>query len=300
MENELFRIKESIGNTPLIRLKKIEEKYNLHAHVYCKLESHNLTGSVKDRAVFYMIKELIDKGILDKSKTIIEPTSGNTGISLSYICNLLGIKVLIVMPKSMSLERRRIIKRNGAQLVLIDGGMKDCVEYVNKQIRVKSNYVTLNQFENTEGIKAHYETTGPEIFSQLNVVDCIVAGVGTGATISGIGKYLKGINTNIKIVGVEPTQSPLLTQGFSKPHKIEGIGPNFISKLFLGQYVDEIIDVDETYSIELAKEIYDIENIYCGVSSGAALLGALTYLKCNKKVENIVVVFPDSGDRYSW
>ncbi|MCF0117035.1 MAG: cysteine synthase family protein [Bacilli bacterium] len=294
-------LRNKVGNTKLIRLNNIEKKFNLNCQIYAKDESSNLTGSIKDRVALEMIEGYIERGILKEDSIIVEPTSGNTGIGLAYIGRELGYKVIIIMPSSMSEERRKLITQYGAELMLIDGPMGDCVKKAEELAKQDSRYVIMGQFENQDCVKAHYLYTGPEIIDSLKDVDIVVAGIGTGGTISGIGKCLKEYNSNIKIIGVEPFESPLINKGVAGPHKIQGIGANFIPDNYLKQYVDEVLMIKGEKSIETAKKIHHLEDVFVGISSGAALLGAIEIAKREEnKGKNIVVIFPDKGDRYSW
>ena len=288
-----------LGNTSMIRLKNIEKKYNLNVSLYAKNESENPTGSVKDRAVYQMLLDGVNAGTLKEGSTVIEATSGNTGISLAAFGPLFGLKVIIVMPDNMSLKRRELIKGYGAELCLIKGGMKECNEQAQKLVKELSNSVILGQFDNLSNMKAHYLTTGKEIVEQVKNVEYIFAGIGSGGTISGIGKYMKENKPNVKCIGIEPKQSPLITEGVAHSHLIQGIGANFIPNNFVREYVNKVITVDDSSSIEMSKEILELENVDVGYSSGANLLGAINYVKENHiESGNIVVIFPDSGSRY--
>lgn len=295
----LNKIEKLIGNTPLVRIKNYEKEKNLNNKIYAKIEKENPSGSVKDRASFYMIKDAIMKGKVNENTVIIEPTSGNTGIGLAYVCKLLNLKLIIVMPSSMSKERRELIKNYGASLELVDGNMSDCI---NKAIelskKIANSYIPM-QFENAANPLAHYLTTGPEIYKDLRDVDIVVCGIGSGGTISGIAKFLKEKNPNIKIIGVEPANSPIITKGRAGTHLIQGIGAGFIPKTLNLNYVDEVLTVDDEKAIQRAKELNEIENIFVGISSGAALEGVhqISNKENNKK---IVVILPDGGERYSW
>lgn len=285
----------------LVRLEEIEKEFNLNNFVFAKVENTNPSGSIKDKAVYQMLIDYKNEGKLKEGTTIIEATSGNTGISLGYYKSEFKYNLVIVMPKSMSKERRDKISSYGAKLCLIDGGMEESERYALELVKITPNSILFDQFNNQSNPKAHYLTTGPEIYFSLPDTSYVFAGIGTGGTISGTGKFLKEKSPLFKIIGVEPLQSPLLTKGKSGSHPIQGIGANFIPKTFHKEYVDEIIDVDGEESIKIAKEIRKLENIDCGISSGAALLGAIKYIKENNiKDKKIVVIFPDKGDRYSW
>ena len=300
MLNKIKKIAEKIGNTKTVRLYNIEKKYNLGIHLYAKIESTNLTGSIKDRPVFEIVKNMIENKMITDQSILIEATSGNVGISLSYIGKELGIPVVIVMPSSMSKQRREMISNNGAKLVLIDGTMTDCVNYVNELLLKDSRYLCLKQFENPLCVKAHYEHTGVEILNDIKDIDCLVCGIGTSGTIIGCSKYLKGQNPNIKVIGVEPFSSPFINQHIAGKHRIEGIGAGFIPLLYEPKYVDEVEEVKDEEAYEKAKELFKEENIFCGISSGAALAGALQYVRKNNEIKNVVIILPDLGDRYTW
>ena len=288
--------------TPLIELTNIEKSFNLCAHLYAKVESFNPAGSVKDRVALSMILDAENKGLLKPGATIIEPTSGNTGIGLASIGAMKGYKVILTMPSSMSKERIMLLKAYGAKVVLTDAslGMKgslDKAAELNKEIE---NSIILGQFVNPANPRAHYETTGPEIYTDLNgQVDYFVAGIGTGGTISGTGRYLKEKNPACKVIGVEPASSPLLTKGSAGPHKIQGIGANFVPDTLDRSIYDEIIDVTNEESMSFARIIGKNEGFLIGISSGAALKAAIDLARNpDNKNKNIVVLFPDGGDRY--
>ena len=285
---------DMIGNTPMINL------YNVgNGNIYIKLESHNPAGSIKDRAVYYMVENLEKSKALKKDNILIEATSGNTGIALAMIGKLKGYKVVIVMPETMSIERRNIIKSYGAELILTDGslGMNGSIETMNKLISENSNYKSLNQFENEYNALAHYETTGVEIFNQVKDIDIFVCGVGSGGTISGVGKYLKEQNSEIKIVAVEPKGSPIISENKKGNHNIQGIGAGFIPKIYNKDVVDEVITITDEESYEGVRIIAKKEGILVGISSGANVYAALKLSEIypNKK---IVTVAPDGIDKY--
>ncbi|MCR5692375.1 MAG: cysteine synthase family protein [Bacilli bacterium] len=269
--------------------------YGENNDIFAKVENKNLTGSIKDRPALQMMLDAAKEGLIKEDTVFIEATSGNMGISISYLAREIGLKALIVMPSSMSVERREMIKRNGGELLLIEGGMKQCEEEVENLLKTRPNFLKLSQFENLSNPKAHYLTTAPEI-QRYGHFDYIVMGIGTGGTISGIGGYFKEKGFSTKIIGVEPEASPLLTKGQAGPHKIQGIGANFIPKTLNKDIVDEIIDVDGDKAILLAKDLKE-KGISVGISSGAALLGALEIDK-KTKGKKILVIFPDNGDRY--
>ena len=293
---------ELVGNTPLIELTNIEKSLGLKAHLYAKVESFNPAGSVKDRVALKMILDAEKKGLLKPRATIIEPTSGNTGIGLASIGAMRGYNVILTMPSSMSKERIMLLKAYGAEVILTDAslGMKGSVAKAEELQKEIPGSVILGQFINPANPQAHYETTGPEIYKDLNgKVDVFVAGIGTGGTVSGTGRYLKERNLNCLIVGVEPASSPLLTKGTAGPHKIQGIGANFIPDTLDRKIYDQIIDVENEKSMEFARIIGKKEGFLIGISAGAALCAAIELAKLPEhKDKNIVVLFPDGGDRY--
>ena len=293
---------ELIGRTPLLRLNNIEKKYNLNVSLYAKVEFFNPTGSVKDRIALSMIEDAEKKGKLQRDSVVIEPTSGNTGIGLASVCAAKGYKCILVMPENMSQERIKLIKAYGAEVVLSPAklGMKGSVEKAEELAKSYENSFIPSQFENPSNPEIHYKTTGPEIYKSTNKkVDIFVAGFGTGGTISGVGRYLKEMNRNIKIIGVEPKDSPLVTQGKAGPHKIQGIGANFVPKTLDKKYVDEFMTASNEESFEFARMVGKYEGILVGISSGAALSAAIKVAQRNENNgKNIVVLLPDSGDRY--
>lgn len=288
------------GNTQLIELKKIEQLYDLPCRVFAKVENTNPSGSIKDRAVYNMLMDYKDRGILKDGGLIVEATSGNTGISLAYFSKILNYRVIIIMPTSVSKQRSEIISSYGGEVLLVAGGMKECNEKAEQIVKENENAFIFSQFESMANPDAHFKTTGPEIYKQCDSARYIFAGIGTGGTISGIGKYFKTNKLDCKIIGVEPYESPLITKGLAGPHLIQGIGANFIPHTFLKEYVDEIIPVRGLQAIEMAKIIRKEENIDIGISSGASLLGAINYIKENNVINDVVVIFPDKGDRYTW
>ena len=293
---------ELIGNTPLMELTNIEEKYALKAKIFAKIEYFNPAGSVKDRIALQMILDAEELGKIKKGATIIEPTSGNTGIGLASIGSARGYRVIIVMPESMSLERRKLVKAYGAELVLTEAalGMKGAIAKANQLLEEIEGSVILGQFDNPSNPKVHYLTTGPEIFKDLDgKVDAFVAGVGTGGTISGVGKYLKEQNKKTKVFAVEPAASAVLSGEKAGPHMIQGIGAGFIPNTLNTDIYDEIIKVANEDAIEFGKMISRTEGILVGISSGAALFAGVQ-LAQRKEFEgkNIVVLLPDNGDRY--
>ncbi len=291
-----------VGNTPLMELTKIEEKYALKGKIFAKIEYFNPAGSIKDRIAKQMILDAEEEGKLKKGATIIEPTSGNTGIGLSAIGVARGYKVIIVMPESMSLERRKLVQAYGAELVLTEvaKGMKGAIAKANELLEEIEGSVILDQFDNPSNPKAHYLTTGPEIYKDLNgKVDVFVAGVGTGGTISGVGKYLKEQNKNTKVFAVEPLASAVLSGKKPGPHMIQGIGAGFIPNTLDTNIYDEIIKVANEDAIAFGKIISRTQGLLVGISSGAALFAAVELAKKEEfKGKNIVVILPDNGDRY--
>ncbi|MBQ2717377.1 MAG: cysteine synthase A [Clostridia bacterium] len=290
-----------IGNTPLVRLKQIEERYSLKAKLYAKLEWYNLTGSIKDRPSLQILLDAKKNGLTSGSK-VIEATSGNMGISLSAICQKLGYKAVIVMPENMSDERKAIIKAYGAELVLTkkELGMKGAVDKAEEIFKSEKEAFMPMQFSNPSNPLSHYLTTAPEIYEELDGdVSAFVAGVGTGGTLSGIAKYLKEKNNAIKIYGVEPQNSPMLSKGVCAPHKIQGIGANFVPENYQKSFVDEIILVSDEDAFEYSRQLSKLECMLVGISSGANIFGAISV--CQKeefKGKNVVTVLPDNGIKY--
>lgn len=291
-----------IGKTPLLELTHIEKKYNLKAKIIAKLEYFNPAGSVKDRVAKAMLDDAEQKGILKKDSVIIEPTSGNTGIGLASVAAARGYRIIIVMPETMSVERRQLMKAYGAELVLTDGakGMKGAIEKADELAKEIPNSFVPGQFVNEANPKAHFATTGPEIFEDTDGnVDFFVAGVGTGGTITGTGKYLKSKLPNVKVVAVEPKSSAVLSTGVAGPHKIQGIGAGFVPKVLDTAVYDEIIPVENDDAFAMGKEVCRNEGVLVGISSGAALWAAIEIAKRpENEGKNIVVLFPDTGDRY--
>lgn len=291
-----------IGKTPLLELTHIEKKHNLKAKIFAKLEYFNPAGSVKDRIVKAMIDDAEQKGLLKEGSVIIEPTSGNTGIGLASVAAARGYRIIIVMPETMSVERRQIMKAYGAELVLTDGtkGMKGAIEKADELSKEIPNSFIPGQFVNEANPKAHFETTGPEIFEDTDGnVDFFVAGVGTGGTITGVGKYLKSKLPEVKVVAVEPKSSAVLSTGVAGPHKIQGIGAGFVPKVLDTDIYDEIIPVENEDAFAMGKEVGRNEGVLVGISSGAALWAAIEVAKRpENEGKNIVVLFPDTGDRY--
>ena len=289
-----------VGSTKLVKLDKILKKYNCINNIYAKVEATNPSGSIKDRACFYMLSKDKELGLLKDGGTVVEATSGNMGISLAFFQKELNYKAIIVMPLSMSVERRAMIQKYGATLELVDGGMQQCKQRASEIVASTKNAIMFRQFEDKNNALAHFYTTAPEIDKEVKA-DYIFAGIGTGGTISGIGKYYKDNKLDTKIVGIEPNESPLITKGEAHPHLIQGIGANFIPDILDLKVVDEVTLVKGEEAIKMAKMIRDLEGIDCGYSSGAALAGAINYLNnLGIKNKNVVVIFPDRGDRYSW
>ncbi len=291
-----------IGNTPLLHLNNLEKRLNLNVTLLAKVEYFNPTGSVKDRIALSMIEDAEKKGIIHNDTVVIEPTSGNTGIGLASVCAAKGYKCILVMPENMSQERIKLIKAYGADVVLSpkEKGMQGAVDKATELSKTYESSFIPSQFENPSNPEVHYRTTGPEIYKSSNKkVDIFIAGIGTGGTISGIGKYLKEQNRNIKIIGVEPNDSPLLTKGKAGPHKIQGIGANFVPKTLDKKNIDEFMTATTEESYEYARLVGKYEGILVGISSGAALAQAVKVAKRNENNgKTIVVLLPDSGDRY--
>ena len=293
---------ELIGKTPLLELGHIEDEFKLEAKIIAKVEYFNPAGSLKDRIAKKMIDAAEALGKINKDTVLIEPTSGNTGIGLASVAAARGYRLIITMPETMSVERRNIMKAYGAEIVLTEGskGMKGAIEKANELAQNYPNSFIPGQFDNPNNPLVHYETTGPEIYEDTDgKVDIFVAGVGTGGTITGVGKYLKSKNPNVKIVAVEPESSPVLSKGVAGAHKIQGIGAGFIPKILDTNIYDEIITVSNDDAFKTGKLIGKKEGILVGISSGAAVYAAITLAsKEENKGKNIVVLLPDTGDRY--
>jgi len=296
------KITDCIGHTPLIEIKNTEKRLALHARILAKLECFNPAGSVKDRIAKAMINDGIKTGKIKKNSVIIEPTSGNTGIGLASVCACYGLRVVLTMPETMSVERRNLLKAYGAEIVLTDGsqGMKGAVEKANEIAKNTPHSFIPSQFTNPVNSETHFKTTGPEIWEACSGhVDAFVAGVGTGGTLSGIGKFLRTKNKNVKIFAVEPASSPLLSEGYAGPHKIQGIGANFIPATLDKKIYNEVIAVKSEDAFSAAKDFAKTEGILAGISSGAALWAAYEVAKrAEFKDKTIVVLLPDSADRY--
>jgi cysteine synthase A len=296
------KMSELIGDTPILKADRYKESAGAMAEIYAKLEYFNPAGSAKDRIAYEMIRDAEEKGVLKSGGTIIEPTSGNTGIGIASVAIALGYKVIITLPETMSVERRNILKAYGAELVLTEGskGMKGAIAKA-EEIREKTpGSIVLGQFDNPANSAAHYKTTGPEIYSQLDgKVDVFVAGVGTGGTITGVGRYLKEKNPDVKIIAVEPEGSPVLSKGVAGPHKIQGIGAGFVPKVLDTKIYEEVVTIANDDAFEEAKRFAKTEGALVGISSGAALKAADIISKKDEfKGKKIVVFLPDSGDRY--
>ena len=296
------KLTDLIGGTPLLELKNYEEKRKLSAKVLAKLEYFNPAGSVKDRIAKAMIEDAEKKGKLKPGSVIIEPTSGNTGIGLASVAAARGYKIILTMPETMSVERRNLLKAYGAELVLTDGakGMKGAIEKANEIAAETPGSFIPGQFENPANPEAHIKTTGPEIWNDTDgTVDIFVAGVGTGGTLSGVGKYLKSKNPNVKIVAVEPAGSPVLSKGTPGPHKIQGIGAGFVPETLDTDIYDEIIAVENEDAFKTGKAIAREEGVLVGISSGAAVYAATVLAEREEnKGKTIVALLPDTGDRY--
>lgn len=296
------KVTDLVGNTPILELGNYEEKNQLEATILAKLEYFNPAGSVKDRIAREIILDALETGKLTKDSVIIEPTSGNTGIGLASVAASLGIRIIITMPETMSVERRNLMKAYGAELVLTDGakGMKGAIAKAGELAKEIPNSFIPGQFVNELNPRAHKRTTGPEIWEDTEgKVDVFVAGVGTGGTVSGVGEYLKSKNPDVKIVAVEPATSPVLSKGEAGAHKIQGIGAGFVPDTLNTDIYDEIIPVENEDAFELGREIARTEGILVGISSGAALKAATELAKRpENKGKTIVALFPDTGDRY--
>ena len=302
MSNIYTSADQLIGNTPLLELTHLEEAYGLKAAILAKLEYLNPAGSVKDRIAKAMIDDAEPKGLLKKGSVIIEPTSGNTGIGLASVAAARGYRIIIVMPETMSVERRQLMKAYGAELVLTEGarGMKGAIAKADELAKEIPNSFVPGQFVNAANPKAHFETTGPEIWADTDgKVDIFVAGVGTGGTITGTGKFLKSKNPNVKVVAVEPKTSAVLSTGVAGPHKIQGIGAGFVPEVLDTKVYDEIIAVDNDDAFKTGKEFGRREGVLVGISSGAAIWAAIELAKRpENEGKTIVVLLPDTGDRY--
>lgn len=295
-------MEELIGGTPLLELKKIEKEFNLKARILAKLEYFNPAGSVKDRIAKEMILDAEEKGILKSGSTIIEPTSGNTGIGLAAVGTARGYKVILVMPETMSVERRMMMKAYGAEIVLSEGskGMKGAIAKAEELHQSIPGSIIPGQFDNSANPRAHYKTTGPEIWEDTDgEVDIFIAGVGTGGTVSGVGKYLKEKKSSVEVIAVEPKGSPVLSEGHPGPHKIQGIGAGFVPKTLDTSIYDKVVTAVEEDAYKAARDMGKREGILVGISSGAALSVAIEEAKNpENEGKTIVVLLPDTGDRY--
>ena len=292
-------ILELIGNTPIIKLNNYEKSNNINANIYAKLEFYNPGGSSKDRIALEMIQNAEERGIIKPEETIIvEPTSGNTGIGIALVGKIKGYKVIITMPENMSKERVNLLKAYGAEVILTNklDGMKGSIDKANEILNNNRNVFIPSQFTNISNVEAHYKTTGPEIWNSMNgKVDIFISTIGTGGTLTGTAKYLKEVKPDIKIIGVEPEESPMITKGYSGMHGIQGIGANFIPQILDTKLIDEIITVNTKEAFMGVKNIIDAEGIFAGISSGA-VIKAIEKLKL--KGENVVTILPDKGERY--
>lgn len=296
------KITDTIGKTPLLRFNNMEREEKTEGRLFGKLEAFNPAGSIKDRAALFMIRDAEEKGILKPGGTIIEPTSGNTGIGLASIAAAKGYRAIFVLPETMSIERRKLLAAFGAELVLTEGkkGMQGAVDEAERLQKEIPGSIIPGQFKNKANALAHYKTTGPEIWEDLDgKVDILVSGIGTGGTITGIGKFLKEQNPDVQIVAIEPEKSPLLSQGKAGPHNIQGVGANFIPELLDQSVIDRIITVKEEEAYETGRKVARKEGYLCGISSGAIVFAALQLAKMpENKDKNIVAILPDTGERY--
>lgn len=289
---------ELVGNTPILRLNNVEKTNNLTGEIYAKLEKYNPAGSVKDRAALEIIEDAERRGILKPGATIIEPTSGNTGIGLAFIARLKGYKVILTMPSSMSEERIKVLKAYGAEVVLTNAvlGMQGSLDKADEILKQTPGAIIAGQFTNPANVNAHYKTTGPEIWEDMDGnIDVFIASVGTGGTLTGTAKYLKEKNKDIKIVAVEPAESPLISKGIAGQHGIQGIGANFIPEILDRNIIDEVYTVTTDEAYQSSREVAQKEGLLVGISSGSVIAAAKHYAKNNKKV---VIILPDSGERY--
>ncbi|MBR1933231.1 MAG: cysteine synthase A [Prevotella sp.] len=296
------QLTELIGNTPLLELNKFSEAQGIETPIVAKIEYFNPGGSVKDRIALAMIEDAEAKGLLKPGATIIEPTSGNTGVGLALVSAVKGYKLILTMPETMSVERRNLVKAYGAEVRLTSGkdGMPGAIRAAEELRAAIPGSIILQQFENAANPEKHYKTTGVEVWQQTDgQVDIFVAGVGTGGTISGVGRYLKEQNPNVKIVAVEPSSSPVLNGGQSGPHKIQGIGAGFVPKTYDASIIDEVLDIDNDDAIRTGRQLAQQEGLLVGISSGAAAFGAAQLAKRpENKGKRIVVLLPDTGERY--
>lgn len=289
-------ILETIGNTPIVKIEKLDKNY---ADIYVKVESRNPSGSIKDRAALYIMNDFIEKGLVKKGGTVIEATSGNTGVAISMIGAVLGINVIIVMPETMTIERRRLMKAYGAELVLTPGseGMQGAVNKA-KELSEELNAPIVSQFVNPANVQAHIETTGKEILKEIPDINGFVAGIGTGGTVTGIGKVLKEANKDIVVWGVEPKSSPLLTEGKAGSHKIQGIGANFVPEIYNPKFIDKVEQVSDEAAIENSLSLARDYGILSGISAGANFSAGKKLAKELGEGKKVLVILPDSGERY--
>ena len=295
-------ITKLIGKTPLVYLNSIKEKYQLQANLIAKLESLNPGGSLKDRVALRILKSALEHKLINQNSTIIEPTSGNTGIALALVCASLGLKLVIVMPDSMSLERRSLLKAYGAKLVLTQGalGMVGAIDKAKELLANTENAFMPSQFDNLQNVNSHYLTTAKELYQDTDgKIDVFLAGVGTGGTISGVGKFLKERNQNIEVIAIEPTGAPILTRGLTGPHKIQGIGAGFIPKILNQESFDRVIDVTDADAIEATQKLALYEGILAGIATGAVLHVAMKLASKKEYAgKNITFLVSDTGERY--
>ena len=294
-------ILETIGNTPLVRLGKVEKEFDLPVNIYAKLESFNPGNNVKTRPAYYMVKEMYDKKLIDKSYKLIEASSGNTGIGIAIVGAYFGNEVIIVMPETVSKERIQVLEHYGAKVILTDGakGMTGSNNFVTEMLGKTEKAVQPSQFSNHANPLSHYETTAEELKNDLETIDYIFITIGTGGTITGLGRFFKEKGYSTKIIGIEPLGSPVLTGGVAGKHKIQGTGPGFVPEILNVNFLDEIITVSDDDAYKMTKLIPRLEGISTGISSGACLTAAIDYLKEHDvKSGNIVVIFPDSGEKY--
>lgn len=295
-------ITKLIGKTPLVYLNSIKEKYQLQANLIAKLESLNPGGSLKDRVALRILKSALEHKLINQNSTIIEPTSGNTGIALALVCASLGLNLVIVMPDSMSLERRSLLKAYGAKLVLTQGalGMVGAIDKAKELLANTENAFMPSQFDNLQNVNSHYLTTAKELYQDTDgKIDVFLAGVGTGGTISGVGKFLKERNQNIEVIAIEPTGAPVLTRGLTGPHKIQGIGAGFIPKILNQESFDRVIDVTDADAIEATQKLALYEGILAGIATGAVLHVAMKLASKKEYAgKNITFLVSDTGERY--
>lgn len=300
--NIMQEVAQLVGNTPLLRLTAIEKEYGAKAAIIAKMECMNPAGSIKDRTALFMLRDGIERGLVKRGSVIVEPTSGNTGIGLASACARAGIKLILTMPETMSVERRNLLSAYGAEIVLTPAskGMRGAIEKAQEIVKSTPDAYTCGQFDNAANVRAHYQTTAPEIWRDTDGdVDAVVAGIGTGGTVTGIAKYLKEKNKKIKVFGVEPFESPFLTQGRSGAHGIQGIGAGFAPKILDLSIVDSVFAIKTHDAYRLANAVAKKEGVLVGISSGAALQAAIDLAQKDEwSGKNIVVIFPDSGERY--